>query len=59
MVETEALILGLEKGILSGVALDVLEGEKEIMDEIEVLTSNYKKIENIRGFLNKNPVNLV
>jgi D-lactate dehydrogenase len=43
LVETEALVLGLEKGILSGVALDVLEGEKEIMDEIEVLTSHYKK----------------
>lgn len=99
VIETEALILGLEKGILAGVALDVLEGEKEIMDEIEVLTSNYKKevdlktlvlnhilvnhpkviitphnafntkealeritkttIENIKGFLNKTPVNLV
>ncbi|GAB4218720.1 MAG: hydroxyacid dehydrogenase [Candidatus Microgenomates bacterium] len=43
LIETEALVLGLEKGILSGVALDVLEGEKEIMDEIEVMTSNYKK----------------
>ncbi|MDH7476039.1 MAG: NAD(P)-dependent oxidoreductase [Microgenomates group bacterium] len=43
LVETEALVLGLEKGILSGVALDVLEGEKEIMDEIEVMTSSYKK----------------
>lgn len=99
VIETEALILALEKGILAGVALDVLEGEKEIMDEIEVLTSNYKKevdlktlvlnhilvnhpkviitphnafntkealeritkttIENIKGFLNKTPVNLV
>lgn len=43
LVETEALVLGLEKGILAGVGLDVLEGEKEIMDEIEVLTSSYKK----------------
>jgi len=43
LIETEALVLGLEKGILAGVALDVMEGEKEIMDEIEVLTSHYKK----------------
>lgn len=43
LVETEALVLGLEKGIFAGVGLDVLEGEKEIMDEIEVLTLSYKK----------------
>jgi len=43
LIETEAVLLGLEKGILQGVALDVLEGEKEIMDEVEVLTSSYKK----------------
>ncbi|MGB9883202.1 MAG: NAD(P)-dependent oxidoreductase, partial [Microgenomates group bacterium] len=43
LIETEALVLGLEKGILEGVGLDVLEEEKEIMDEIEVLTSTYKK----------------
>jgi len=43
LVETEALVLGLENGILAGVALDVLEGEKEVIDEIEVLTSAYKK----------------
>ncbi|MGB9707520.1 MAG: NAD(P)-dependent oxidoreductase, partial [Microgenomates group bacterium] len=43
LIETEALVLGLEKGILAGVGLDVLEEEKEIMDEIEVLTSTYKK----------------
>ncbi|GIW64366.1 MAG: lactate dehydrogenase [Patescibacteria group bacterium] len=43
LVETEALVLALEKGILAGIGLDVLEGEKEIMDEIEVMTSSYKK----------------
>ncbi len=43
LIETEALVLALEKGILAGVGLDVLEGEKEIMDEIEVMTSSYKK----------------
>ncbi len=48
LVETEALVLGLEKGILEGVGLDVLEEEKEIMDEIEVLTSTYKKDVDLR-----------
>lgn len=43
LVETEAIILGLEKGVLTGVALDVLEGEKELNEEIEILTSSYKK----------------
>lgn len=43
LVETEAIILGLEKGVLAGVALDVLEGEKELNEEIEILTSSYKK----------------
>ncbi len=43
LVETEALVLGLEKGILAGVGLDVLEGEKELGEEIEILTSSYKK----------------
>ncbi len=43
LVETEALVLGLEKGILEGVALDVLEGEKDLEEEIEVLTTSYKK----------------
>ncbi len=31
--ETEALLLGLEKKILSGVALDVLEGERDLKEE--------------------------
>ena len=43
LVDTEALVMGLEKGILRGVALDVMEGEKDLNDEITVLTSEYKK----------------
>lgn len=43
LIDTEAIILGLENGILEGVGLDVLEEEKELVDEIEVLTSVYKK----------------
>ena len=43
MIDTEAVILGLEKNILGGVALDVLEEEKELTEEAEVLTSRFKK----------------
>lgn len=48
LVETEAIVLGLEKGILAGVALDVLEEEKELSEEIEILTSSYKKEVNLK-----------
>ncbi len=43
VIETEAIILGLEKGILEGVGLDVLEEEKELAEETEILTKIYKK----------------
>ena len=41
LVETEALIEGLDRGILSGAGLDVLEGEQMIREEKEVLTQEY------------------
>jgi len=37
IVETEALLYGLKEGILKGVALDVLEEETEIKEELELL----------------------
>ncbi len=43
LIETEALVLGLKEGIFAGVALDVLEGEKELMEEIEILTESYRE----------------
>jgi len=43
LIETEALFYGLKEGILTGVALDVLEGEKELIEEVEILTENYQK----------------
>ena len=43
LIDTETLLLGLEKGILAGVALDVLEEEKELAEEAEVLTDKFKK----------------
>ncbi|MEK9178647.1 MAG: NAD(P)-dependent oxidoreductase [Patescibacteria group bacterium] len=39
IIETGAIILGLEKGILEGVGLDVLEKEKELTEEVSVLAS--------------------
>ncbi|MCS7185277.1 MAG: hydroxyacid dehydrogenase [bacterium] len=99
IVETQALIYALKEGIIKGVALDVFEGEREIKDELELLTSseiemdkvktiwanhvlmkmpnvlvtphnafNTKEsirrilnttIENIKGFINGTPINLV
>lgn len=43
LIETEAILLGLKKKILAGVGLDVLEGEEELTEEIEILTSSYQK----------------
>jgi D-lactate dehydrogenase len=37
IVETEALLYGLKEGILKGAALDVLEEETEIKEELELL----------------------
>lgn len=41
LIDTEALILGLNKGILDGVGIDVLEEEKELNEEIAILTTEY------------------
>ena len=41
LVETEALISGLKKGILSGAGLDVLEEECFIREEKELLTKQF------------------
>jgi len=43
LIETEAVVFGLKEGIFAGVALDVLEGEKELMEEIEILTESYRE----------------
>jgi len=51
LVETEALVYGLKKGVLAGVALDVLEGEKELMEEIEILTEFYQKTTDLRTLI--------
>jgi D-lactate dehydrogenase len=48
LVEAEALVLGLKEGVLAGVALDVLEGEKELMEEVEILTEGYQKTTDLK-----------
>src|SRR3989344_3847445 len=39
LIDTQALIWGLKEGIIGGAGLDVLEGERELKDEIEILSS--------------------
>jgi D-lactate dehydrogenase len=51
LIETEALVLGLKEGILAGVALDVLEGEKELMEETEILTESYQKTADLKTLI--------
>jgi D-lactate dehydrogenase len=47
VVETDALLHALEKGILSGAGLDVIEGEELIKDEREVLHSKSQNAQSI------------
>lgn len=43
LIETEALLIGLERQILSGVALDVLEEEDELSEEAVILSEHFRK----------------
>ena len=43
LVDTEAIILGLQSDIIAGVGLDVLEEEKELTEEVAVLSDLYTK----------------
>jgi len=40
LIDTDALVWGLKEKIIAGVGLDVLEGEKELKEEIEILSSS-------------------
>ncbi|MEM5811994.1 MAG: NAD(P)-dependent oxidoreductase [Candidatus Aenigmatarchaeota archaeon] len=48
IIETEALIYALKEGILKGAALDVLEEETEIKEELEILAKQDLKTEEIK-----------
>lgn len=43
LIQTEALIQGLNEGILEGVALDVLEEEKELSEEAAILSPQFQQ----------------
>jgi D-lactate dehydrogenase len=51
IVETSAIIKGLKMGKLEGVALDVLEEETEIKDEMEYLMNKEKREEELKTIL--------
>ncbi|MCX6756215.1 MAG: hydroxyacid dehydrogenase [Candidatus Nomurabacteria bacterium] len=40
LIDTEALLLGIQQGIISGVGLDVLEGERELKEEFHLKYSD-------------------
>ena len=40
LIDTDALVSGLSEGIIAGAGLDVLEGETELQEEIEILSSS-------------------
>ena len=42
LVDTEALVEGLKSGIIAGAGLDVLEGERELKEEIEIVSCQEK-----------------
>ena len=44
LVDTDALIWGLKEGIIAGAGLDVLEGERELKEEIEILSSSSRSM---------------
>ena len=48
LVETEAIVYGLEKGILAGVGLDVLEEEDAIKEERQLLNDQFLKQANMK-----------
>jgi len=43
LVDTDALVWGLEEGIIGGAGLDVLEGERELKEELEILSDEGKR----------------
>ncbi len=51
LIETEAIILGLDKGILAGVGLDVLEEENDLSEEVDVLTSDFRQNVNLKNLI--------
>lgn len=40
LIDTDALVWGLQEGIIAGAGLDVLEGERQLKEETEILSSD-------------------
>ena len=51
LIETEAILLALDNGILDGVGLDVLEEETELSEEVAVLSSEYKSHADLKNII--------
>lgn len=49
LVQTEAIVYGLEKGILQGAGLDVLEEENLIQEERQILSKHFKKTTELKN----------
>jgi D-lactate dehydrogenase len=49
LIDTDALIWGLKEKIIAGAGLDVLEGERELKEEIEILSS-IEKSERVKDY---------
>lgn len=49
LIDTNALIWGLNEGIIAGAGLDVLEGERELKEEVEILSS-IEKSERVKDY---------
>ncbi|MEI7765395.1 MAG: NAD(P)-dependent oxidoreductase [bacterium] len=49
LIDTDALIWGLNEGIIGGAGLDVMEGERELKEEIEIL-SNENMREKVKDY---------
>ncbi|MBI2031536.1 MAG: hydroxyacid dehydrogenase [Candidatus Levybacteria bacterium] len=51
LIDVEAILLGLDQGILSGVGLDVLEEEDELHEEVSILTRSSQQNINFKTLL--------
>ena len=51
LIDTEAIVIALDKEILAGVGLDVLEEEKELEEEAVILTRVYRENVNMKNLV--------
>lgn len=51
VIEPEAILIGLQEGLLAGVGLDVLDGEHELKEEAELMSANKLNLEKLKILL--------